>query len=79
MADLLNFAITRQSAVSLSVPRYQIACTVVDSADQSKVIADLTGANALSFPAVLATLTAAQRDDFATHVADWLIKTVAGV
>jgi len=79
MADILQFQITALASASVNVPRAQIEGTVVDSANQSTVIADFTGANALIFPAVITTLTAAQRLELAQLIAGWLIRTKAGV
>lgn len=79
MADYMNYQVTRLSNATLSVPRYQISVQVVDSATQQTVLADFTGANALIFPAVLATLTQQQRDDFADMITGFLIRTKAGL
>jgi len=79
MADILQFQITALASASVNVPRAQIEGKVVDSANQSTVIADFTGANALIFPAVITTLTAAQRLELAQLIAGWLIRTKAGV
>ena len=79
MPDLLQFKITALGNASVTVPRAQFEALVVDSSDQSTVLADFTGANALIFPAVMATLTAAQRQEFAQMIAHWLVKTKAGI
>jgi hypothetical protein len=62
MADLRNYSVARLTSANVNVPRWTISCTVVDSATGA-TLADFTGANALSFPGVLATLTATQRND----------------
>ena len=79
MADLLDFQITPLAAVSVSVPRAQIAGRFVDSDTQQTTIADFTGANALIFPAVITTLTAAQRLALARMIAVWLLRVKAGL
>lgn len=79
MPDFLNFLITPLGSANVNVPRAQIEARVVDSSDQSVVIADFTGANALIFPAVIGTLTAAQRLELAQFIAGWLIRTKAGL
>lgn len=79
MADMLDFAITPLANASMSVPRATIACRIVDSADQSIVLADMTGANAIAFPAVLTTLTPADRVEFANLIAHWLIRKKANL
>lgn len=78
MPDFLQFKITALASAAVTVPRAQIEALVVDSTNQSQVIADFTGANALIFPAVIATLTTAQRLDLARLIANWLIQTKAG-
>ena len=79
MADLLDFSITPLASASVNVPRAQIEARIVDSSDQSIVIADFTGANAIMFPAVLTTLTGPERLILARLVATWLIRNKAGL
>ena len=79
MPDLLDFDITPLGAVSVSVPRASIEARVVDSSDQSIVLADFTGANAIVFPQVILTLTPAQRLQMARLLAMWLIRLKAGL
>ena len=79
MPDILQFQITPLASASVNVPRAQIEGKVVDSTNQQTVIADFTGANALVFPAVIATLTAQQRLDLAQLIAGWLLRTKAGL
>lgn len=79
MADFLNFQITALGSASVNVPRAQIEAKVVDSSNQQTVIADFTGANALIFPAVVATLTGPQRLELAQLIAGWLLRTKAGL
>jgi len=77
--DLLEYAITPLAAAAVTVPRATIAARIVDSTNQSIVLADFTGANALSFPGVLTTLTAAQRQELVQMIATWLLMTKAGL
>lgn len=79
MADLLNFAITPLSSANVNVPRATISARVVDSNDQNIVLADFTGANALTFPGVLSTLSAADRLELAQAIATWIIFKRAGL
>lgn len=79
MPDFLNFKITALGAANVNVPRAQIEATIVDSQNQATVLADFTGANALIFPAVIGTLTAAQRLELAQLLAGWLLRTKAGL
>jgi hypothetical protein len=78
MPDLNNFAVTRAVAVNANVPSHQITGTLTDSST-GKSIADYTGPNALSWPAVLATLTVAQQDEIVGLVANRLIEMKAGL
>jgi hypothetical protein len=78
MADLQAFKITPLASASVNVPRAQIEARVVDS-QSGALIADLTGANALVFPAVLTTLSAADRLELAQLIAHWLVRRVAGL
>lgn len=73
MPDLQNFVITRGTAANLSVVRYTISGTVNDS-KTGAVLLDFTGANAVSFPAVLGNLTAAERDELIQLIALWLLQ-----
>lgn len=59
MPSIRQFTVAPLVAVQVTVPRFQIEAQILD--DDGTVIADYTGANALVFPAVLATLTPAQR------------------
>jgi len=79
MADFLQFQITALSSANVNVPRATIEALVVDSDDQSIVIADFTGVNALNFPGVITTLTAAQRLELARMIAGWLLRVKAGL
>lgn len=60
MPDFLNFSITDLPDITATVPRFRIECEVRDS-QTSALLFDFTGANALTFPGVLTTLTAPQR------------------
>lgn len=60
MADLKNFTVTRGANVQVTIPTYSISGQVVDSTDQTKVLADFSGANAISFPQILGQASQAQ-------------------
>lgn len=85
MANIQQFTVVRNGTVNISAfPRYTITARVeeVNPATglmETVVGGDMTGANALTFPGVLTTLTAAQRDDFVQMVATWLVRTKAGL
>lgn len=79
MPDLLGFQITPLGSASVTVPRFRIECQVVKSSDQTKVLLDVTGANAIQFPAVLATLSTEDRRDLLEVIAHFLIRKAAGV
>jgi len=73
MPDLVGFSMTRISNASVSLPRWTIAGKLVNSQDQSQVIADFTGANAVTFPQVLGSMTAAERDEMVQMIVLWLL------
>jgi len=74
MADLKNFSITAMPNVALSVPRAQISGLVVSSDATQTVLADFTGANAVIFPTVLGSLSAADRLELVELLATWLLR-----
>jgi hypothetical protein len=79
MVMLQQYAVTRNGTVNINnFPRYTITAQVIGD-DGTTVLADFTGANALSFPAVLSTLTAQQRDDFIAMIAIWIVRVRAGL
>lgn len=78
MPDLVGFTITPLASASVNVPRATIACQIVDSKTRA-LIHDFTGANAVTFPNVLTTLTAADRLELAQMIATWLLYRVAGI
>lgn len=78
MADLVNFSVTRSGTQSVSLPKATISCQVVDSTTGA-LIADLTGANAIVFPAALGNLSASDKSELADLLIPWLIKKVAGL
>ncbi len=74
MPDLKNFTITPLANASMSVPRFTLSGQVVSSDATQTVLADFTGANAVNFPAVLGTLTAAERLEFVEMIAHWMLR-----
>ena len=74
MPDLLNHKITRLANVSVSLPRWQIEGTLVDSQTQTQVLADFTGANAIVFPQILTTLTVADREEMVQMLVQWVLQ-----
>jgi len=79
MPDILNYSVTVLGAANVNVPRATIAARVVDSSNQSIVLADFTGGNALNWPGVLTTLTATQRQQLIDMVATTIILMRAGL
>lgn len=61
MPDVMNFTVTPNGTQTINnFPRFTISFKVVRSDNQNVTIRDFTGANALSFPGVLSSLTAAE-------------------
>jgi hypothetical protein len=76
MADLRNFAITRLSNQNINAPRWQISGQVVevDRGADSVVLRDFSGANSVTFPQVLGTLTNAQQDKLVEMIVMYLLE-----
>ena len=71
MAQFQQFSVVRTNKT------FTIQARVLN--DAGVQVADFTGANALVFPSVMATLTDAQVDALAQVVANWLVLTKAGL
>jgi hypothetical protein len=78
VADLQNYSLTAGGAATLTLPQHTIAGRVTDSTTGA-TLADFTGDSALSFPSVLATLTAAQRDELLSQIAQQILLMKAGL
>lgn len=78
MPDLQDFAVAPTGTKSVSVPTFAIAAKLVDS-QTGAVLADLTGARALSFPGVLKDLSADDRRELFDLIAHWLLLRRAGL
>lgn len=78
MPDLSQFSITPNGTANVNVPRAIIAAKILDSGSGA-VLSDFTGVNALNFPGVLSTLTAAQRLEIAQDVANKILFMKAGL
>ncbi len=79
MASMQEYSLTltgRQN-VPGTVRSYTLTAKVYN--DAGTLVADFTGANAIAFPQVLATLTDAQNDELTNMVANWLILQKAGL
>lgn len=73
-----QFSITPRAAANVNVPRADIACIVRDQ-QTNQILADFTGANVLTFPGVILTLSNDQRRELAEMIAQWLVRTKAGL
>lgn len=70
MADLQKFAVTRNGTVNVpNCPQWKIEFQITDS-KTGAVLRDFTGANALSFPQVLAQFSQADQDEL---IAEWVV------
>lgn len=83
MANVQDFSVVRNGTININnFPRYTISARVEEVNPDTGLyenIADFRGANALSFPAVLTTLTPEQRDDFIQMTALWIVRVRAGL
>lgn len=77
MAVLQQFATTIGASKSVSVP--QVTITAVVYSNDGALLADFTGANALLFPNVLTSLTAAQRQALVDQIAQAIVLMRAGL
>lgn len=77
MAVLQQFSTTIGGNASVTVPKVTITAQVFDNA--GNLLADFTGANAIVFPAVIASLTGPQRQTLADQIAHFLVLTKAGL
>ena len=75
MPDLQNFTVTAIGSASVNVPRFTISGQITDSRTGA-VLRDFTGANAITFPNVLGTLTAAQRLKVLDLLAEALLRRI---
>jgi len=72
MPDIRNLVITPQTSANVNVPRATISCTIHDSKTGAQLF-DFTGANAVAFPGILSTLTAADRLELLHLILTWLL------
>ncbi len=77
MAQMQSFSIVRAGHRNVPVPTYTITALVYD--DDRNLVADFTGANALSFPACLDTFTTDEMDEFLDMTAQWVVLHKAGI
>lgn len=75
MPDLQSFGYTEGAAADIVVPETTITAQVLEG---QTVVADYTGPAALKFPAVLATLTPAQRAALMDQIAQQVVLMKAG-
>jgi len=77
VANFQNFSITPGSASLITAQNFTISLTVED--DAGNVIADLTGENALQYPACLAQLTEDQRRELLGQDINQIISWIVGL
>jgi hypothetical protein len=77
--DIQNLTVTAGGTVSPTLQQFTIECKIVDTAPPHAVLFDFTGANAVTWPNVLSTLTAQQRADFIRQSLLWLLQTKTGL
>jgi hypothetical protein len=75
MADYLDYALSPDGTGTFNnVPRATVSVRVVDSGNQETVLLDLTGANAIRWPAEWGALSGAERLELGDLIADYLIR-----
>ena len=75
MPDLQKFTVTAIGSANISVPRFTISGQITNSRTGA-VLRDFTGANAITFPNVLGTLTAAQQIKVIDILAEALLRRI---
>lgn len=78
MPDLQNFSVTPGTAANVNIQRFTIECQITDS-NTGAVLHDFTGANAIQWPSVMGTLTAAQRRSILQDIVNRIIYMRAGL
>lgn len=78
MPDFQSISITDLADASVTVPRFQVSCQVKDS-QTGAILSDFTGANALTFPNALGTLTAQQKRSLLRGLVRRMILMKAGL
>lgn len=71
MPDLQELVITRGGNKNVNMPEYTLSFQITDSTTGA-VLRNYTGANALKFPAVLATLTEEQQTELVHRIVGWI-------
>jgi len=81
--NLQNFTVVRNGSVNLNqAPRYTITGQLQDTdpaTGRPRIVADFTGANAITFPGELANRTAEEREAILLVISRMLIDMKAGV
>lgn len=77
MADRQQFTVTLGNNVNVAMPSAVIAGKITDSTSGA-VLSDFTGANAIQFPQIVSTLTAAQKRQLVDLLVDFLVNVKTG-
>jgi len=77
--DLQGYSVTRTgNTITRAIPEFAIEGQVCDSRSGA-VLADFSGANAIRFPQVWASLTVGQRQQLVEKIARDLVQVVTGL
>jgi hypothetical protein len=79
VADIINHSLTAKSNSNITVAVITIQGQIVDSSDQSKVIADFTGANAIDFALRVPGFSVADHKELADRIAQFIMRRKAGL
>lgn len=77
--DIQNFTLTPNGTISVTVEQYTVSAKVVEPRRGGAVLFDFTGANTVSWPQVLHTLTDAQRQELIRNTLVWLLQIKTGL
>lgn len=71
--DLWDYSITQLSSINVNVPRWTISVRICKTGTKETLV-DLTGTNAIAFPAILKTLPVVQQEELIRIIAEYLIR-----
>lgn len=81
MASLQNFSVPRSTVANINTQTYKLQAQIVDDSDPQNVVvlADYTGANALSWPGCLNLLPLEKQDEIVQNLAQGILLAAAGL
>lgn len=75
--DIQNFSVTAEAAATVNVPMFTITAQIYD--DDQNLVADFTGQDAIVIAGLSSTLSADQRQQLVSQIAQTLVLMRAGL